>query len=288
MRLLITSDLHYNHARSRASADDLIAGINRAAGDALVVVGDTAAFDGDALERCLGSITFAGAKLFVAGNHELWTHGDDSHRLYTDELPRRVRRLGWHWLDGDPFVSGRVAVVGSLGWYDYSFAQPSLGIARRFYEHKISPGAAEREERFAHLLESREDTPGEAVQIVARWNDGRFVKLHRTDEQFLDELLKQLEADLVRVAGAEHVVAAVHHLPFPELLPPPHSAQWDFAKAYLGSGRIGQLLLRFPHVRHVFCGHSHYAAAARVGGTRAVNTGCGYRSKVLHTLDLDG
>jgi Icc-related predicted phosphoesterase len=125
-----------------------------------------------------------------------------------------------------------------------------------------------------------------AWDVVARWNDGRFVKLGQSDEAFLDGLLAQLRAQLGSLRDAKTIVAAVHHLPFRELLPPSHNAQWDFAKAYLGSERIGQLLLRFPNVRHVLCGHSHFAAKARVGHVEAVNIGSGYRSKATVTLDL--
>ena len=289
MRLLVTSDLHYNHARSRPLADEVIGRINAERdADALLVIGDTAVADGDALERCLGLFTFDGPRLFVAGNHELWTAGEDSYHLYTHELPRRVAAMGWRWLEGEPFVLGNVAVVGNLSWYDYSFAQPQLGIPRRFYEHKVSPGAAAHRPHFAHLLERRDDIPPAALEVVARWNDGKFVKLGRSDEQFLDERLTQLERDLDRVRGATTVVAAVHHLPFRELLPPPRSAQWDFAKAYLGSERIGELLLQYPNVRRVLCGHSHYAAEARVGHVAAMSLGSGYRAKTYHVLDIDG
>jgi hypothetical protein len=286
MRLLVTSDLHYNHARSKPLAEELIARMNGARADALLVVGDTAVADGDALERCLSLFAFDGPKLFVAGNHELWTAGDDSHQLYTHELPRRVKELGWRWLEGEPFVVGDVAVVGNLGWYDYSFAQAELGIPRRFYEHKVSPGAARALPRFAHLFDSHDDVSPAAMDVVARWNDGKFVKLHRSDEQFLAERLAQLARDLDRVQGARAVLAAVHHLPFRALLPPPKSAQWDFAKAYLGSARIGELLLRYPNVTHVTCGHSHFAAEARVGHARAISLGSGYRAKTFHAFDL--
>ena len=115
-RLLVTADLHYDHGKSTGLADELIDRMNAAGGDVLVVVGDTAAADGDALERCLSRFRFAGPKLVVAGNHELWTHGPDSHALYTDVLPRRVRDLGWLWLEGEPFVADGWAVVGSVGW----------------------------------------------------------------------------------------------------------------------------------------------------------------------------
>ena len=88
------------------------------------------------------------------------------------------------------------------------------------------------------------------------------------------------------MGGVSEVVAAVHHLPFRELLPPARAGQWDFAKAFLGSGRIGELLLRFPNVRRVFCGHSHFPAEARVGHVHAVNVGSGYRNKTFLTVDV--
>jgi Icc-related predicted phosphoesterase len=284
MRVLVTSDLHFNHARSRASAEELIDQINTAGGDVLLLVGDTASFDGDALERCLSRFPFGGEKLFVAGNHELWTHGDDSYENFRTHLPRRVGELGWRWLQSEPLVAGDVAIVGNLGWYDYSFAQTSLEIPRRFYAAKISPGAAEHLAELSHLL--GEDVSPRARQIVARWNDGKFVKLHRSDEQFLEELLEEMKSQLETLRHVKQIIAAVHHLPFAQLLPPSHNSQWDFAKAYLGSGRIGELLLRFPNISHVFCGHSHFASEATIGHVRAISIGSGYREKRYHTLDI--
>jgi predicted phosphodiesterase len=287
MRLLVTADLHYNHPRSRALAEDLIGEMNHAGGDVLLLVGDTAAFDGDALERCLSRFNFAGPKLFVAGNHELWTHGTDSYENFRQHLPQRVRELGWQWLQTEPFVVGEeLAIVGSIGWYDYSFAQPSLEIPRRFYAAKVSPGAAEQLSEFRHVLEGADDLSPHARAVVARWNDGKFVKLHRSDEQFLDELLAQLQAQLESLRPVKDVIAAIHHLPFAQLLPPPHSAQWDFAKAYLGSERIGELLLRYTNVGRILCGHSHFPIEAQIGRIQAVNIGSGYRAKRMLTIDV--
>jgi len=284
MRLIVTADLHYNHAKSRESADELIDQINRSGGDVLIVVGDTASFDGDSLEKCLSRFQFAGSKLFVAGNHELWTRGEDSYKIFRQSLPKRVRDIGWQWIQDEPFVAGEVAIVGSIGWYDYSFAQPSLGIPQRFYAAKISPGAAEHQSEFSYLL--GDDLSAHAKQIVARWNDGKFVKLHRSDEEFLDELLAELKKQLDSLSHVKQVIAAVHHLPFVQLLPPSHNAQWDFAKAYLGSGRIGELLLTYTNVSHVFCGHSHFHAEAKIGQIEAINIGSGYRAKFFRTLDI--
>jgi predicted phosphodiesterase len=286
MRLLITADLHYNHARSREPADRVIDDINRAGGDVLLVVGDTAACDGDELEQCLSRFTFAGPRLFVAGNHELWTHGGDSYDIYANRLPRRVRELGWHWLESEPFVADNIGIVGTVGWYDYSFAQASLQIPHRFYRQKVSPGAAQYLSDYAHLLEPADDLTPQARQVVARWNDGRFVKLHREDEQFLGELTSRLNRQLHALEHLQTVVAASHHLPFRELLPPSHAAHWDFVKAYLGSDAIGGTLLRHKNVQHAFCGHSHFPAETTIGHVHAVNVGSGYRVKRFLTLDL--
>jgi Icc-related predicted phosphoesterase len=278
MRILATADLHYNHGKSTRLADELIDRMNQMDFDVLLVIGDTATSDGDALERCLARFEFDGPKLFVAGNHELWTRGDDSYRLFKEELPRRVRDIGWQWLESDPFISDEVAIVGSIGWYDYSFAQEQLGIPRRFYEQKVSPGGADQLNKFRHLLEVADDVPPHAREIFARWNDGQFVKLHRNDEAFLDELLRDLSRQLESLPNRE-VIAAIHHLPFAQLLPPSHNAQWDFAKAYLGAAKMGDLLLQYPNVSTLLCGHSHFAAQAQVGHTHALNIGSGYRAK---------
>jgi Icc-related predicted phosphoesterase len=286
MRLLITADLHYNHPRSKTVADDLIDRINAEQFDVLIIVGDTAVADGDSLERCLSRFTFSGPKLIVAGNHELWTHAEDSYAIFKQTLPQRVVNLGWHWLEDHPFVMGDVAIVGSVGWYDYSFAVRELGIPRRFYAAKVSPGAAERFSQFSSLFDQTDDILPIAREIVARWNDGKFIKLHRDDDVFLQEILDSLYRQLMSLGTMRQIVACVHHLPFRELLPPPHSAQWDFVKAYLGSERIGQLLLAFENVKHVFCGHSHLPMSAEIGGLNAVNIGSGYRWKTYTILDV--
>jgi Icc-related predicted phosphoesterase len=284
MRILATADLHYNHGKSSRLADELIDRTHTTEFDVLLVVGDTATSDGEAIEKCLGRFDFKGPRLFVAGNHELWTKGQDSYRLFKEELPKRIRDVGWQWLEGEPFIVDEIAIVGSIGWYDYSFAQEQLSIPRRFYESKVSPGAADQLDKFRHLLEVADDVPPHAREIIARWNDGQFVKLHRSDEAFLEELLHDLRRQLESLRN-RLVIAAIHHLPFAQLLPPSHNAQWDFAKAYLGAARMGELLLQFPNIRKLLCGHSHFAAEAQVGQIHAVNIGSGYRAKQCLLLE---
>ena len=121
---------------------------------------------------------------------------------------------------------------------------------------------------------------------MARWNDGRHVRLHRSDEKFLDELLGQLKSQFDALLDRKNIIAAIHHLPFRELLPPPHNSQWDFAKAYLGSEKIGQLLQEYANVSHVYCGHSHMPAEKKIGSIHAINIGSGYRWKTFREMDV--
>ena len=208
--------------------------MNDAGGDAVLVIGDTAAFDGDALEQCLSRFAISGPRLFVAGNHELWTAGHDSYRLYTHELPGRVRALGWHWLEGEPFVAGDAAIVGSLGWYDYSFAQPRAGDSPAILRAQDFPRRRRPRATVRPLLEAARRRFRRGMSVVARWNDGRFVKLDRSDETFLNERLRSC----ARTSARRHR-AAGDRRGAPPAVPsapaPAPSAQWDFAKAYLGS-----------------------------------------------------
>ncbi|HSI36255.1 MAG TPA: metallophosphoesterase [Tepidisphaeraceae bacterium] len=285
MRLLATADLHFNHPRSKALAVELIERMNRAGGDVLLFAGDTAVADGDALEQCLSHVQFSGPKLFLCGNHELWTRGPDSYAEFTERLPARVRGMGWQWLETDPFRAGSASIVGTIGWYDYGFASAHLGIPERFYVAKVSPAAARYLKR-DDLRPEGADVPSSAAEIFARWNDGKFVKLGRTDAAFLDECLARLEAHLDAVREATNVVVATHCVPFRELLPPSHSGQWEFAKGYLGSPRMGELIRRYPNVRTAICGHSHFPAEHRFGSLRAINVGAGYRQKGFVEVEL--
>src|SRR6185437_12267030 len=208
MRLLLTADLHFNHHRGKALAAEMIDQMNAAGGDVLVVIGDSGVADGDSIEQCLGRFHFSGPKLFVAGNHELWTTRPDSYAIYRDELPRRIGNLGWSWLENEPFVSNDIAIVGSLGWYDYSFAQSSLEIPLRFYQAKVSPAAAKYLNAYPELFEHSDDISPAAMNTVARWNDGRYIKLGRGDEAFLAELIDRLRAQVASLSGSRTVVAA--------------------------------------------------------------------------------
>lgn len=289
MRIIITADLHYDVARSKAPTEAIAEEICSAGGDVLLIVGDCVSTDLAMFDRLMERFQrFKGPKLLVAGNHELWTGpGCDSMQRYESELRDACARNGVHYLDDAPFRAGDVAFVGSVGWYDYSFRSTRLEIPLRFYENKVAPGAAAHFEKHRHLLEETSDIPLSARDVTARWMDGIRVKLPVTDREFTRRLADKLKSHLESVhEEADRVVAAVHHLPFEEFVPQSIIPNWEFANGFMGSPLFGETLLGFSKVRNVYCGHSHQYKRVQKEQIECVNIGSTYREKRYEVLDF--
>ncbi len=292
MRLLVTADLHYDAARSRRPAEALAEQVRQTGGDALVLVGDTAGAEHEPLRQCLALFEgFRGSKFLVPGNHCLWClPGEDSIQRYERIIPAIAGEAGFSVLDHAPAKIQGVGLLGSIGWYDYSYRQEELEIPLEFYRAKVSPGAARQLPEHRHLVEAYSGELADwHMNITARWMDGARVRMEMTDEQFLAGVVDRLSAQLEAFEADEEVqriVVFVHHLPFRELVPQDRPPEIAFAAAFLGSDRIGQALRRCPKVTHVYCGHSHWRGTVRVGPIRVVNVGSTYTEKHLEVLDL--
>jgi hypothetical protein len=138
------------------------------------------------------------------------------------------------------------------------------------------------------LLEAHADTLSDrSFSFAARWMDGVHVDLPVSDEQFTEQLCDTLTEQLAALSRrAERIVAFTHHLPFAELVPRNRPDRFAFAAAYMGSERLGEVLLASPKVTHVYCGHSHWPARRRIGHLTVINVGSTYRRKRLETLEL--
>lgn len=289
MRIIVTSDLHYNVARSKAPTQRLAAEICKLGGDALVFVGDSAGMDLSVLDEVFGLFeAFGGVRLAVSGNHELWTGGaSDSLHRYETTLAEVCSRNGVHYLDGGPFVRDGVAIVGNMGWYDFTFRPALLEIPLRFYQHKIAPGAAAQLDAYRHLFDEADDIPPGAREIGTRWMDGKHVKLPMGDVAFTHALAEKLRRHLEQAAdAADRIVACIHHVPFAELVPHSVIPNWEFANAFMGSELLGEVLLDFPKVDYMFCGHSHRSLRCRKGLMRCMSIGSTYREKRYEVVDL--
>ena len=284
MKLIATADIHANHPGRGTRVDALIDQINSSRPDALLLIGDTAVFDGRWIEETLSRFKIDGPKLFVPGNHEMWSNSTPVEEILTRTLRERVERAGWHYLPGTPMTLGATTIVGSMGWYDYGFALDELQIPIEFYEAHVAPGSA----RFVGdpILAARAGELPASSQIVARWNDRRLSVEMPGDRTMLERQLDQLDRDL-RKSHGDNILAAIHVVPTLELMPPRVRRQLDFARAYLGSPAIGLRLSQDPRVRRVVCGHSHWPMSyTDSSGVIFENVGSGYREKRWITIEI--
>jgi hypothetical protein len=275
VRIAVTADLHWGiHADGDAATRRLVADLSDDPPDVLVLAGDVGA--GPEFAPCLE--LFAGlpsVKALVPGNHDVWVSEDDprgdSLAVYERHLPELSAAAGFHFLDHGPLVlTGDVALVGSMNWYDYSWAD-AAALAGHF------PDWQDR-------LRTKRFTRG-------RHNDARFVRWPPYDDVSftatrVGEFERHLGAALAQAGGA---IAITHHPPFYGLNFPrsgPPSADTLLWDAFAGNRAMEDLLARHAdRVPFAFCGHTHRARHHDLGGIRGYNVGSDYPAKRLLVLD---
>lgn len=276
LRLAVTADLHWGvRADGDAATRALAAYLYQDPPDVLVLAGDVGA--GDDFARCLAQ--FAGLpcqKALVPGNHDIWVTADDrrgdSLQVYQDELLRRCAEHGFHYLDHAPLVlpSADLALVGSINWYDYSWALAPL---RRMYPAE--------EGRLRSKVFSR-----------GRHNDAVFVRWPLDDVMFTAKVVARLRQHLQDALGqVRQAVVVTHHPPFYGLSfprdEPPTSLDGLLWDAFCGNAGMESLLAEHQdRIPFAFCGHTHRARENTLGTIRGVNVGGDYDFKRLVRVDL--
>jgi len=263
--VLVTSDLHFGlYPQGDACTTRLAEYVRASDAEVFVIAGDIGGGELEGFERCLELFSdFTGTRLLVPGNHDLWTSRRSSREIYSRILPELSTKWGFHMLDTGPLMVGATGFIGNVAWYDYSFRNPALGLSARDYERKSLPG-------------------------VATWNDALFIHWDYSDAEFTEMCLRRLRRHYENLEGkAESVVAVLHHAPFAELLyDETGDRASEFCRAYMGSARFGELLLRCEKVRYVVCGHRHAVGTCRKGRLSAFVAGSEYQRKRLLAIQL--
>ena len=265
MKIVVAADLHYGVGYNQEICHKLVQRILKKKPDVIILAGDTFHFDFQLLTDCLELFKdFKGDKMLVPGNHDLWTEGGNSLELYEKTLPNIIRQAGFHYLDEKPFIKENVAFVGNIGWYDFTFKDLTRPIPQEFYEKKYWPGA-----------------------IIH--NDGRYVHLGITDEEFTRRLNTKLKKHLAQVSKnpkVDTIICTFHHVPFKQLQHSHHTSMDRFLTAFSGSRETGEICLSFPKVKYVFCGHTHQKKKALINGVHAINVGSDYLRKRFEVLEI--
>jgi predicted phosphohydrolase len=233
IKLAITSDLHWPMTPEPAIAD-MAQQVARYDPRALILAGDVAELL-HGLTECLALIKqFVTCPIWMLpGNHDLWHRTVSSQRLWEGRLRETVETSGCHWLEGRSFVVDGVGVAGTVAWYDYSAADPSV--------HTTAYTFARKKQYFNM----------DAQYIDWPWSDQEFAAM--VAEPFLAEMDK-LDAD-----DAVRQTVVVTHVPLLEcqMCRRPDNLDWSFSNAYFGNLTLGAKVLQRRKVTHIISGHTH-------------------------------
>ena len=266
MRIATKSDLHFNLPERKEINSQLVEQINKSTADVLVIAGDFATGDFDKnYKPWLDRITYKGPKIAVPGNHDVWGQGELTMKRFLD-FNTYMMKKGWHVLDDEPFVVDRVAFVGNMGWYDYSFF--TNGDDKHDLEaRKLSNAIGKQISRWSDL---REYLPAKYIPNVYSWEDANKTNWGKDDPTVAHFFAQKLESDMKRIdKQCDKMVAVTHHLPFEELVMRAYNTKTEFSNAFRGSYSLGRVMRQNQKVDVAICGHLHYPQYKKIGKINA-------------------
>src|SRR5262245_60806862 len=123
MRVFALSDIHINYDANREWVGNLSS--SDYTDDVLILGGDIS----DSLaqvEWCLKTLSRRFAKvLFVPGNHDLWVFQEKDRKTSIEKFHQVCRVMERCEVSMSPFHPDTLSIVPLLGWYDYSFGEPT-------------------------------------------------------------------------------------------------------------------------------------------------------------------
>jgi predicted phosphodiesterase len=239
MRVFALSDLHIDYDENAR----WVANLSNAEykDDVLVLAGDVT--DARRLfDWCLGTLVKRFHKvLFVPGNHDLWVVREDREKdslQKFDEICAVVEASG---ASMQPFREQDVSIIPVLGWYDYSFGEPSDELKSIWMDYR-----------------------------ACRWPDG-------FTEKDVADYFVALNNKQPTPAGGK-VITYSHFLPRMDLMPGFIPKAKKLLYPVLGSAQMDLQLRRFNSNIHVY-GHSHVNRQVRIDGVSYINNAFGYPSE---------
>lgn len=213
--------------------------------DVLILAGDVSDTP-RLLEWCLGTLVKRFKQvLFVPGNHELWVvrerNGKNSLQKF-DDVRTVVESSG---ASMQMFHEPGVSIIPLLGWYDYSFGEPSEELKSVWMDYR-----------------------------ACRWPSGyteREVSTHFA--AFNDKHARPLGGKVITYS---------HFLPRIDVMPGYIPCAGQLLYPILGSARLDLQLRRLNADTHVY-GHSHVNRHVKIDGVTYINNAFGYPSEAWMT-----
>lgn len=236
MRVFALSDIHVDYDVNAQWVDQLSTADYRE--DVLILAGDVSdrlPVLGWCLQRLARSF---GQVLFVPGNHDLWVIRDAPGKTSFDKFREIAVIAEDAGVSMQPFRRDALLIVPLLGWYDYTFGQPSAALQSAWMDF-----------------------------IACRWPAG-------LEPQEISLHFAALNPIAVP-GGIERVLTFSHFVPRLDLLPMAIPAEHRMLFPVLGSTRLDTQLRGLGSQMHVY-GHSHINRRRLIDGVTYVNSAFGY------------
>jgi predicted phosphodiesterase len=236
MRIFALSDIHIDYEVNKKWIANLSTVDYRA--DVLILAGDVT----DALQLLDWCLTTLAARfkqvLFVPGNHDVWVIRDGHEKNSLQKFQEVAAVVESSGASMKSFRATGVSIVPLLGWYDYSFGEPSEELKSMWMDYRAC--------RWPN---------GFGVREIAAYFAG--LNLHHS------------------AIEGEKVITFSHFLPRIDVMPSFIPKDRRLLYPILGSTLLEQQLRRLNSSMHVY-GHSHVNRNVTLNGVSYVNNAFGY------------
>lgn len=236
MRVFALSDVHVDYAANAKWIADLSLADYR--DDVLILAGDVSDIL-MVLGWCLRTLTARFSKvLFVPGNHDLWVVRDEGHKTSLDKFQEVAAVVHSSGASMQAFRSRGVAIMPLLGWYDYSFGEPTQELKSMWMDYH-----------------------------ACRWPVG-------FGERQIAAHFALMNGGHAGVSG-EKTITFSHFLPRIDVMPSFIPREKRLLYPVLGSALLEGQLRALNSSVHIY-GHSHVNRSIDIDGVSYINNALGY------------
>lgn len=278
MKVAYTSDIHADITiNNRLLIPHLVNRVKEIRPDVFVIAGDVSN-SLDNLDSTLKQFNeLECLKVMIPGNHDVWIEsnnsvrkGKDSFYKYRQAIPQVCRDNGFLYPINEPRIINNIAIVGNLGWYDYSLADSRVVDKYNFFDYV------------------------RGTFIEGEWNDSKYAVWLKTpnspnwkerlksfgNNEVFELLFNELKASVQQIPeSVEKLLIVLHTAPFKDcILPKDVPCPFD---AYEGSVRIGEFINSVSKGRNVsvICGHRHKKLFLEIENVKLYRSPVGYLDK---------
>lgn len=282
-RIVFVSDLHVDSsAANREFVPVLRDAVVAASPDVFMIGGDIAGNLEDFNWTLHQFADLSAVKVMVPGNHDIWIEskralltGYDSGGKYNLHLPRIAVENGFTMLADHPVMTGKLAIAGCMGWYDYSYRNTDLDTTATLTDYARGVWTNPRTGQ-THMWNDMQNVwwlkdLHEPAQGLSR------AGLCRSDAEITASMASALRAQLAEAVGggAERVMVVTHFVPSRQLLVYSGTPR-DYWNAYHGAATIEAAITGCALVTHTFFGHLHHDTDIKIGKIRYISRPVGY------------